>query len=106
MNAGRVLGLLVDLGYERQREVDAEWVETYLSEAFTDNEVLKEIVEGVGTGETGPNATDESLEGLEELEELRNEAEEAATDSPESATHRGGRDSDRAPRGPAPTHRR
>jgi len=45
LKQARTLGLLVDLGYLRQRAVDASWVETYLSEALEENEVLKDLVE-------------------------------------------------------------
>ena len=40
----RTLGLLVDLGYERQRMVDGKWVEEYLAEAVGEQELLRDIV--------------------------------------------------------------
>lgn len=46
LRQARTLGLLVNLGYERQRQVDASWVETYLAEAFSESPVLASLVAG------------------------------------------------------------
>lgn len=69
MKQARILGLLVNLGYERQREVDATWVETYLADAFGENELLQELVEPLAEAETADNEEGEGLEGLGELQE-------------------------------------
>jgi hypothetical protein len=68
MKQARILGLLVDLGYERQREVDARWVETYLADALVENELLQELIDPLAQAETA-EAEDEELQGLGELEE-------------------------------------
>lgn len=89
MKRARILGLLVNLGYERQREVDAEWVETYLAEAFSENDTLKEIAEGLeeaDAGEDGGEGGDGGLEGLEGLEEL--EGTDETTDEDQDAAHK------------------
>jgi len=44
LKQARILGLLVDLGYERQRQVDAIWVEAYLSEALLEQDELKDLI--------------------------------------------------------------
>lgn len=69
MKQARILGLLVNLGYERQREVDASWVETYLADALVENELLQELVEPLAGADTPAAEEDEALEGLGELEE-------------------------------------
>lgn len=52
LKEARTLGLLVDLGYERQRMVDEKWVEGYLAEAFAESEILGTVVPLLG-GENG-----------------------------------------------------
>jgi hypothetical protein len=69
MKQARILGLLVSLGYERQREVDASWVETYLADALAENELLQELVDPLAEVETAEAEEDDALEGLGELEE-------------------------------------
>jgi hypothetical protein len=69
MKQARILGLLVNLGYERQREVDASWVETYLADALGENELLQALVEPLGEAESADAEEEEALEGLDELEE-------------------------------------
>jgi len=68
MKQARILGLLVDLGYERQRAVDASWVETYLVDAMEENEVLRELVAPLAAAEPVEEEEEEALEGLDELE--------------------------------------
>ena len=43
MKHARTLGLLVELGYERQRSVDADWVESYLADAFAEDDLLAQV---------------------------------------------------------------
>lgn len=69
MKEARILGLLVNLGYERQREVDAEWVETYLSDALNDNELLQELIEPLAESNGKDDGGGPAPEGLEELED-------------------------------------
>ena len=46
LKTARTLGLLVDLGYERLRTVDSDWVENYFSEAIVESDLLAEVWEG------------------------------------------------------------
>ena len=71
MKQARILGLLVELGYERQRAVNAGWVETYLTEALEENELLSELVIPLAEADLvdAPGEEEEALEGLEELDE-------------------------------------
>lgn len=64
----RTLGLLVGLGYERQRVVDSDWVEKYFTEAIDENDLLRVAWEGFQRN--GPTAAqvDEDL-GLEDFED-------------------------------------
>lgn len=60
----RTLGLLVDLGYERQRSVDSAWVEDYLAEALDENELLAAMVPELaasakGAGSAAANGDEE-----------------------------------------------
>lgn len=87
MKQARILGLLVNLGYERQREVDASWVETYLAEALVENELLQELVGPLSVGESTEAEEEEALEGLDELEE---------TDESDESDGENGADSDKA----------
>ncbi len=65
----RTLGLLVDLGYERQRVVDGDWVDDYLSDALRENEILREVVEPtVDAG--GPGAPVQDAAGLADFEDI------------------------------------
>jgi hypothetical protein len=72
LKQARTLGLLVDLGYKRQRLVDAEWVEGYLAEALEENEVLGELLEPIAAHaaqqQTSAQGTD--LEDFEDFEEV------------------------------------
>jgi hypothetical protein len=81
MKQARILGLLVNLGYERQREVDASWVETYLADALVENELLQELVDPLAEAETAEAEDDETLEGLGELEETDETHGEDGTDA-------------------------
>lgn len=47
LKQGRILGLLVDLGYDRQRAVNAEWMETYLADALAENELLQPLLKPI-----------------------------------------------------------
>lgn len=47
MKSARTLGLLVKLGYLRQRAVDSGWVENYFEEAVTQDEILGDVMEAV-----------------------------------------------------------
>ena len=38
--------MITDLGYDRLRQVDAKWVENYLSEAFEESDILRPIYAG------------------------------------------------------------
>jgi hypothetical protein len=69
MKQARVLGLLVNLGYERQREVDASWVETYLADALGENELLQELIDPLAEAESTGVYEGDGLEGLDELED-------------------------------------
>jgi hypothetical protein len=60
LKRARTLGLLVDLGYSRQRAVDARWVEEHLAEAFEEDSVLREVSEAVARGPAVSDETDAS----------------------------------------------
>ncbi len=47
MKTARTLGLLVELGYSRQRAVDARWVEEYLDEALDQDPILGDVSRAV-----------------------------------------------------------
>src|SRR5262249_58967666 len=47
LRQARILDLLVDLRYERQRQVDAIWVETFLGEALLEQDELKDLIEPI-----------------------------------------------------------
>jgi hypothetical protein len=53
LKAARTLGLLVELGYSRQRSVDAGWVEDYLDEAFEEDPILGDVLQSVAEREGG-----------------------------------------------------
>ncbi len=81
MKQARILGLLVNLGYERQREVDASWVETYLADALVENELLQELVEPLAGAETADPEEEDALEGLGELEDTDESNGEGGADA-------------------------
>lgn len=64
----RTLGLLVDLGYERQRAVDSDWVEQYFSEAIDESDLLRVAWEGFKRNGPSAESSDEDL-GLEGFED-------------------------------------
>lgn len=53
LKRARTLGLLVDLGYSRQRSVDSGWVEEHLAEAFGEDSVLRKVADAVGADAAG-----------------------------------------------------
>lgn len=64
LKQARTLGLLVDLGYERQRMVDEKWVEDYFAEALSEHEVLREFATTLANNlELGPGASGDSCDG-------------------------------------------
>jgi ribosomal protein L13E len=67
LKAARTLGLLVDLGYSRQRVVDSGWVEDYLKEAIIEDMVLNDVLEAVAGGAAEADETDPG-DGLGEFE--------------------------------------
>lgn len=69
----RTLGLLVDLGYERQRAVDSDWVEQYFSEAIDENDLLRVTWEGFQHNGPSAESSDEDL-GLEGFEDASQNA--------------------------------
>jgi len=75
----RILGLLVDLGYDRQRMVDGEWVDDYLSEAFQEQVLLKDLVGQLGSRQAAPDG-EGARDDLEVFED------EAASDGVTSDT--------------------
>lgn len=81
MKQARILGLLVNLGYERQREVDASWVETYLADALGENELLQTLVDPLAEAQTAPTPEEDDLEGLDELEEDDDTGDEGRDDA-------------------------
>jgi hypothetical protein len=59
LKEARTLGLLVNLGYSRQRVVDSDWVENYFEEAIVEDPVLSDVFDAVGDGfEDEPGAED------------------------------------------------
>lgn len=64
----RTLGLLVDLGYERQRAVDSDWVENYFAEAIDESELLRTAWEGfqLNGSSAEPSGEDLGLDGFED----------------------------------------
>lgn len=66
LKEARTLGLLVDLGYERQRMVDEKWVEGYFAEALAEHEVLGEVVPLLGGDSAG---TDDPVKDSEDSED-------------------------------------
>jgi len=80
LKQARILGLLVGLGYDRQRAVDADWVETYLTEAFEEQETLKDLIEPLAAA-GGSTQSTAALEGFEDFED------ETTSDAANSATH-------------------
>lgn len=68
LKRARTLGLLVDLGYSRQRAVDARWVEEHLAEAFSEDSLLREVSEAVGAGFDGGNGA-QGADGFEAFEQ-------------------------------------
>ena len=57
----RTLGLLVDLGYERLRTVDSDWVENYFSEAIVESDLLAEAWEGFQMSRLAADADQDDL---------------------------------------------
>jgi hypothetical protein len=54
LKEARTLGLLVKLGYSRQRTVDSDWVENYFEEAIVDDPVLSDVLDAVDEGAVEP----------------------------------------------------
>ena len=74
LKQARTLGLLVDLGYQRQRAVDAQWVETHLAEALAENEILGDLVAQIAASAPDHDEADEDsdlgdLAGFEEIDD-------------------------------------
>jgi len=85
LREARTLGLLVDLGYERQRLVDERWVEGYLAEALAEHEVLGEVVPLLGgDGDGAEDPAVDSEDGEDPFADFESEDEsqngEAAAD--------------------------
>jgi hypothetical protein len=73
LKQARTLGLLVDLGYERQRQVDADWVDAYLSDAIEESELLSSI-------RVSPSvAPAEALDDLAEFEDIERDSRTASS---------------------------
>lgn len=68
MKTARILGLLVELGYSRQRSVDARWVEDYLDEALSEDPVLGDVAQAVEDGAGAEGGTD-SGDGFDAFED-------------------------------------
>lgn len=64
----RTLGLLVNLGYEKQRVVDSDWVEQYFFEAIVESDLLRVAFEGFQRNGPSAESSDEDL-GLEGFED-------------------------------------
>jgi hypothetical protein len=58
---GRILGLLVDLGYDRQRMVNSDWMESHLQEAFSENDFLAPLISPIlaQAGQAGGESVEE-----------------------------------------------
>jgi len=71
LKRARTLGLLVDLGYSRQRSVDPGWVEEHLAEAFDDDSLLREVSDTVidGAAAVGNTPGSDGLEAFEQTEQ-------------------------------------
>jgi ribosomal protein L13E len=67
LKGARTLGLLVDLGYSRQRNVNPQWVEAYLAEAFEEHSVLRGVADAVA--EESLPLTSADPDGLEAFED-------------------------------------
>jgi hypothetical protein len=73
----RTLGLLVDLGYERQRMVDEKWVESYFAEALAEQEVLRDAVPLLGeNGAGGASPVESPADGEDPFADFDGEGEE------------------------------
>lgn len=70
LKGARTLGLLVDLGYSRQRNVNPQWVEAYLAEAFEEHSVLRGVADAVAGESLPPASADpDGLEAFEDSEQ-------------------------------------
>lgn len=77
LKQARTLGLLVDLGYERQRQVDGAWVETHLADAFQEQPVLKDLVGAlVASADTDADGNSDGGD-LEDFEDPESEDDDA-----------------------------
>ena len=63
LKQARTLGLLVNLGYERQRQIDADWVETHLADALSENDLLGELVESLAAATPDGEEVDATPDG-------------------------------------------
>lgn len=73
MKHARTLGLLVELGYMSQRSVDAEWVESYLADAFSEDDLLTQIIAGETLIRDDEEDTSSSLSDFEDFDRLDEE---------------------------------
>jgi hypothetical protein len=78
LKMARTLGLLVDLGYSRQRQVDGGWVEDYLAEAFSEDNLLSEVSEAVAGAPAGGDGA-AGTDGLEVFEQPLENSDGAPT---------------------------
>jgi hypothetical protein len=73
LKQARTLGLLVDLGYSRQRSVDSAWVEDHFAEALREDSILREVSDAVmpdsAAGDDGAAASSDDLTVFETGEE-------------------------------------
>lgn len=75
LKQARTLGILVDLGYDRQRSIDADWVESYFAEALAENDLLGEIAGAIVSMD--PPEFESEPTGLEDFEEFVESADAA-----------------------------
>jgi hypothetical protein len=75
LKAARTLGLLVELGYSRQRAVDADWVEDYFEEAVIEDPILSDVLDAISNGAVEP-AVDGGSDGFDDFEDALEGVEE------------------------------
>jgi hypothetical protein len=69
LRQARTLGLLVNLGYERQRQIDADWVETHLADAMSENDLLGELVGSLAAATRDGEEVD-AVTGLDDFDDI------------------------------------
>ena len=75
LKQARILALLVDLGYDKMRQIDASWVEAFLPEALDENDLFGPLVGPILKASEAANS-DGSLDELGDLGDFLEETPE------------------------------